>query len=192
MCGDRLLDPPHLPQGVPEVVPRLSLTDPVPDLPIDVPGPPVGGDRLLEPPHLPQRKPEACPRPRGELAVAGLPGGADGGIGNRDPVADQPGPAQEGGQVEDEPDGGLRMAAGGLSDRGQEAGAFGHDPRHRLGGGIETGRNRGGLGGQRGEPPLGQFCGAPVVAQHPGERGGALVVGEVFCGVEADQMSAIK
>ena len=44
------------------------------------------------------------------------------------------------------------------------------------------------LGGQRGEPPLGQVGGVPVVVQDPGEPGRALVGGEVFGGVEADQV----
>ena len=58
--GDRLIEPPHLPQYEPQVVPRRALAMPVAGLLEDGGGLLVGGDRLFEPPHLPQGDPQVA------------------------------------------------------------------------------------------------------------------------------------
>src|ERR1035441_1025212 len=56
--GDRLVEPPHLPQGNAEVVQGRALAVPVAGLPEDGGGVLAGGDRLIEPPHLHQGQAE--------------------------------------------------------------------------------------------------------------------------------------
>ena len=95
--GDGLVEPPHLLQGVAEVVQRHGFAVPVAELGEEGGGLLVGGDGLVEPPHLPQGEAEAGQRPGFAVPVTGVVRGIDCCLPRRDHVVEMATPVQEDG-----------------------------------------------------------------------------------------------